>query len=43
MALILVCNGAGGHTGDLSPFAFVSEVRNIFDGHHYSWWKYKLW
>ena len=24
--LILVCNGAGGHTGDLSPFAFVSEV-----------------
>ena len=30
--LILVCNGAGGHTGDLSPFAFVSEVRNIFDG-----------
>ena len=30
--LILVCNGAGGHTGDLSPFAFVSEVRQIFDG-----------
>ena len=30
--LILVCNGAGGHTGDLSPFAFVSEVREIFDG-----------
>ena len=30
--LILVCNGAGGHTGDLSPFAFVPEVREIFDG-----------
>ena len=30
--LILVCNGAGGHTGELSPFAFVSEVREIFDG-----------
>jgi len=30
--LILVCNGAGGHTGDLSPFAFVSEVKEIFDG-----------
>ena len=30
--LILVCNGAGGHTGDLSPFAFVSEVRSIFEG-----------
>jgi nitronate monooxygenase len=30
--LILVCSGAGGHTGDLSPFAFVSEVREIFDG-----------
>ena len=30
--LILVCNGAGGHTGDLSVFAFVSEVKQIFDG-----------
>ena len=30
--LILVCNGAGGHTGDLSPFAFVPEVKEIFDG-----------
>ena len=30
--LILVCNGAGGHTGDLSVFAFVSEVKAIFDG-----------
>jgi nitronate monooxygenase len=30
--LILVCNGAGGHTGDLSVFAFVSEVKEIFDG-----------
>ncbi len=28
----MICNGAGGHTGDLSPFAFVSEVREIFDG-----------
>ena len=30
--LILVCNGAGGHTGDLSPFAFILEVKKIFDG-----------
>ena len=30
--LILVCNGAGGHTGELSPFAFVAEVKEIFDG-----------
>lgn len=30
--LILVCSGAGGHTGHLSPFAFIPEVRAIFDG-----------
>lgn len=30
--LILVCCGAGGHTGTLSPFAFVDEVRQFFDG-----------
>jgi len=30
--LILVCTGAGGHAGTLSPFAFVSEVREFYDG-----------
>jgi nitronate monooxygenase len=30
--LVLVCAGAGGHTGALSPFAFVSAVRGIFHG-----------
>lgn len=30
--LILVCAGAGGHAGTLSPFAFLSEVRQWFDG-----------
>lgn len=30
--LILVCCGAGGHTGTMSPFAFVDEVRRFFDG-----------
>lgn len=30
--LILVCAGAGGHAGTLSPFALVSEVRKIYDG-----------
>ena len=30
--LILVCAGAGGHAGMLSPFALVSEVRRFFDG-----------
>lgn len=30
--LALVCSGAGGHTGQLSPFAFVEEVRSFFDG-----------
>lgn len=30
--LILVCAGAGGHAGTLSPFAFVAEVRKEFAG-----------
>ena len=30
--LILVCAGAGGHAGVLSPFALVPEVRSFFDG-----------
>lgn len=30
--LILVCTGAGGHAGTLSPFALVREVRRFFDG-----------
>jgi len=30
--LILVAAGAGGHGGTLSPFAFLAEVRRIFDG-----------
>lgn len=30
--LILVCTGAGGHAGQLSPFAFVQETRAWFDG-----------
>lgn len=30
--LILVCAGAGGHAGTLSPFALVHEVRQFFDG-----------
>lgn len=30
--LILVCSGAGGHAGTLSPFALLGEVRKIFDG-----------
>lgn len=30
--LILVSNGAGGHGGRLTPFAFVAEVRQMFDG-----------
>jgi len=29
---VLVCAGAGGHAGALSPFALASEVRAIFDG-----------
>ncbi|HQZ01916.1 MAG TPA: nitronate monooxygenase family protein [Thauera sp.] len=30
--LILVCAGAGGHGGTLSPFALVAEVRRFWDG-----------
>lgn len=30
--LACICTGAGGHTGTLSPFAFVSAVRAFFDG-----------
>ena len=30
--LILVCAGAGGHAGALSPFALVREVKEWFDG-----------
>jgi nitronate monooxygenase len=30
--LILVCAGAGGHAGILSPFALLSEVRRIYSG-----------
>lgn len=30
--LILVASGAGGHTGQFSPFAFVEDVRSFWDG-----------
>ncbi|VCU69426.1 Nitronate monooxygenase [Pigmentiphaga humi] len=30
--LVCVCSGAGGHTGQLSPFAFISAVRRFFTG-----------
>ena len=30
--LILVCAGAGGHAGTLSPFALLREIREFFDG-----------
>ena len=30
--LILVCAGAGGHGGQLSPFGFVSAVKKFFKG-----------
>ena len=30
--LILVCAGAGGHAGALSPFALLREVKSLFDG-----------
>ena len=30
--LILVCAGAGGHAGTLSPFALLAEVRRFFEG-----------
>jgi nitronate monooxygenase len=31
--LVCIGAGAGGHTGHLSPFAFVSAVREFFDGY----------
>lgn len=30
--LILVCGGAGGHTGQMNPFAFIPQVREFWDG-----------
>jgi nitronate monooxygenase len=30
--LVAVSSGAGGHTGQLSPFAFISALRSFFDG-----------
>lgn len=30
--LVAVSTGAGGHTGQLSPFAFLSGLRSMFDG-----------
>ncbi|MFV0248298.1 MAG: NAD(P)H-dependent flavin oxidoreductase, partial [Tenacibaculum sp.] len=30
--LVLVCTGAGGHTGNLSPFVFIKEVRKFWKG-----------
>jgi nitronate monooxygenase len=30
--LILVCSGAGGHSGIINPFAFISSVREFWDG-----------
>ncbi len=30
--LVLVCAGAGGHAGTLSPFALANEVRRIYSG-----------
>lgn len=30
--IIAVCAGAGGHAGQLSPFALIPEIREFFDG-----------
>lgn len=30
--LMLVCGGAGGHAGTLNPFAFLPQIRRMFDG-----------
>jgi nitronate monooxygenase len=30
--VVLVCAGAGGHTGSFSPFAFTADVRSFWDG-----------
>ncbi len=35
--LILVSAGAGGHAGEISPFAFVAETRQWFDGPFALW------
>lgn len=31
--LVLVCAGAGGHTGQVAPFAFIEAVRQFWDGY----------
>lgn len=31
--LILLCSGAGGHTGSICNFAFVDEIREFWDGY----------
>lgn len=31
--LACISSGAGGHTGQLSPFAFISAIREFFDGY----------
>lgn len=30
--IVLLCGGAGGHGGNLNPFAFAAEIREIYDG-----------
>ena len=30
--LVLVCTGAGGHGGQLNPFALIAEVKQFYDG-----------
>jgi nitronate monooxygenase len=30
--IILICAGAGGHTGHYNPFSFVAQVRQFYDG-----------
>jgi nitronate monooxygenase len=30
--LMLTCSGAGGHSGTLTPFAFIPQVRAMYDG-----------
>ena len=36
--LVLVCHGAGGHTGANSPFAFVVRSAPLLQGHHRRRW-----
>ena len=31
--LVLVCAGAGGHAGMLNPFAFIKDIKQIFNGY----------